>query len=164
MNAQTIDMIPPSPVDLALQSRQLELHKELILWGSVRGIFDPIVNALLALGIEATYSYGSLTVSFAGDKQKFYKVFRLLRLAGFTFDAERPKLGATSWNAFWDHSSRAEGTRVYFNFSSSICRRVKVGTKMVEQDVYETVCADLEVLPAPDEAPAPAAIEQDLQF
>ena len=28
----------------------------------------------------------------------------------------------------------------YLSFSSTLCRRVKVGTKMQEVDVYETVC------------------------
>lgn len=33
--------------------------------------------------------------------------------------------------------------RWYLSFSSSVCRRVKVGTRTVEQDVYETVCDEI---------------------
>jgi hypothetical protein len=33
--------------------------------------------------------------------------------------------------------------RIWLAFSSTVCRRVKIGTKTVEQDVYETVCDEL---------------------
>lgn len=31
---------------------------------------------------------------------------------------------------------------IWYNFSSVQCRRVKIGTRMVEQDVYEVQCAE----------------------
>lgn len=49
-----------------------------------------------------------------------------------------PHVGGDDNNGFgrWD-------LPVYFQFSSTACRRVKVGTQTVEQDVYETVCDEL---------------------
>lgn len=76
-----------------------------------------------------------------GDKTTLEKAFRILRGASLTFNTDRPKKGDSEWCAFFRHPESE--TRLFFQFTSSVCKRVKVGTKMVEQDVFETQCGDI---------------------
>lgn len=50
-----------------------------------------------------------------------------------------PKEGESYYSTWMQHETM---NRFWFSFSNSACERVKVGTKMVEQDVYETRCID----------------------
>ena len=76
-------------------------------------------------------------VAVAGDKHEFAAAIRALRVNGFKTDEEPPAKNEPSWCG---HFERVDGARMYLSFTSKSCRRVKVGTKMVEEDVYETVC------------------------
>lgn len=80
-----------------------------------------------------------ISISFAGDGQKLATVWRVLRQHGYN-TTSHPKKGDTAFNAFWSRDGHAD---LFMMFSSSMCRRVQVGTKMVEQPVYETHCGDL---------------------
>ena len=82
----------------------------------------------------------SLDISLAGDKHEFAMIVRALRTSGFVLDNAMPKAGDASWCAWARHP---DGAVMVCFFSSRVCRRVKVGTKMVEQDVYETVCDEI---------------------
>lgn len=59
-----------------------------------------------------------------------------LRL-GFKPDYE-PKDGETYYSGWMRNGVE----RFWFSFTNNACERVKVGTKWVEQDVYETRCTD----------------------
>lgn len=79
-----------------------------------------------------------IDISFAGDKHVLEGVFGALRKLGYE-PSSRPKdEKMTSFTCWFDK----DGTplRLWLTFSSTVCKRVKVGTKMVEQDVYEIVC------------------------
>jgi hypothetical protein len=97
-----------------------------------------------------------ISLSFSGDGPRLAAVWRVLRRHGFNTSA-RPVKGDTTFHAFWKREGQAE---IFMSFSSSMCRRVQVGTRMVEQPVYETQCgempADLEI-----EAPKNAIVEAD---
>lgn len=103
---------------------------------------------LEALDIDVRFDYqgGSIDVSFAGSGEKLGKVWGLLRRAGYSTDS-RPKAGDSTFSAFW--SAPDDLSRVWLNFSSTVCKRVKVGTKMVEVAVYETVCEELPAIEPP---------------
>lgn len=154
MSAQ-LETLMDDPIEIALAESALHLAKARQKWNSIKGFYRPIVNALVRLGIEPRLS-NQVDVSFAGDAQKLASVVRLLRTSGFTTSAERPKPGDTQWLATYTHPDCEVTTWLYF--TSSVCRRVKVGTRMVEQDIFETRCGDIsavpDALPAPEEVPA----------
>ncbi len=79
----------------------------------------------------------SLNISIYGDKHVLVAAFSELRKLGYN-TANRPKANESTYYSRFD--TEPHSLPVYLNFSSSSCRRVKVGTKMVETPVYETVC------------------------
>jgi hypothetical protein len=98
-------------------------------------------------------------VSLTGDKHKFLQFCRAMRKHGF----EVPKVekGATGFQKLNYIGEGDNALALYFIFSSSVCRRVKVGTKMVEQDVFEVVCDEL--MPYGEQHPAAEPVN-DLPF
>jgi hypothetical protein len=105
-----------------------------------------------------------ITLNFAGDGPKLGKVWGELRRAGYTSDT-RPKKGDTQFSG-WFTKDNYVAIAVYF--TSTLCRRIKVGTKTVEQDIYETICGEDMAVAAPTEAPAlvnnNAVIDSDIPF
>lgn len=144
MNAQ-VETLLDDPIEIELAERALSLAKSRQKWNSIKDFYRPIINALQRLGIEPSFS-NDIDVRFAGDAHKLAAAVRILRTSGFETISERPKPGDVSWTAWYDHPNC--GTRLYLYFTSSVCKRVKTGTKMVEQDVYETQCGDISM---PDE-------------
>jgi hypothetical protein len=153
MNAQ-VEPLLDDPIEIALAEGALELAKKRSKWNAIKDFYRPIVNALHRLGVEPRLS-GDVDIHFSGDAQKLAAVVRILRTAGFATTAERPKAGDTSWCAYFKHPQC--GTDVYMYFTSSVCRRVKVGTKMVEQDIYEVQCGDISSVEPPALTIVPAA-------
>ena len=141
------------PITLAIEKQALEIAERRMNWARIKKQAVPIVNALNDLGIEVTYS-NDIDFSFTGDAHKLAAVVRILRTAGYNTDTDKPKQGDNTWYAFY----RKEGcVRICLYFTSSVCKRVKTGTKMVEVDVYETQCGDI-ADPTADELPAPQAL------
>lgn len=150
MNAQ-VETILEDPIEILLAQSALDLAKRRQKWATVRDFYRPILNALQRVGIEPSLST-DIDLNFAGDAQKLSAVVRILRTNGFSTTAERPKAGSNTWYA--RYSNPEVGLDVWLSFTSSVCKRVKVGTKMVEQDVYEVQCGDISgavdsILPAP---------------
>lgn len=141
MSAQ-LEIISESPIDLQLTQQTLNLTRRRQTWARVRDLYDPIFNALLKMDIEPRLdSEEYFTVMFAGDGDKLTRVVRVLRQGGFEFPKDsRPKPGDTQWYQFFTHP--ACKMNIFLHFTSSVCKRVKVGTKMVEQDIYETHCGN----------------------
>ena len=77
-------------------------------------------------------------LSYAGDKHVLEGIFAALRKMGYQ-PTSRPKEDKmTSFSTFFDNNET--GLRIWISFSSTQCKRVKVGSRFVEQDVYEIVC------------------------
>ncbi|MGH9425202.1 MAG: hypothetical protein ACRD2L_02700 [Terriglobia bacterium] len=82
----------------------------------------------------------SVNLGVTGDKHTLLAAVRRLRANGFSHRDSPPRENAPEWYAYFRH---AAGAKIFFRFTSTSCRRVKVGTKMVEQDVFETVCGEI---------------------
>lgn len=113
------------------------------------GLFVEIEN--LDIDLRFNFDDGCIDMNFAGDGDKFRAAWAALRRARFT-PTSRPEKGASTFYTFFEFSGAGDYPKIWFSFSSTVCRRVKVGTKMVEQDVFETHCDALQELP--DEQPA----------
>lgn len=158
MNAQ-VEAIPESLVEIKLAEAALAIARDRLQWNSCKDFYAPVCNALQRIGAEPYLASGTIYVSMTGDKQKLIQAFRIFRTAGMEFAGDRPKRGDSSWCAAFKHASQS--VYVYFQFSSSVCRRVKIGTKMVEQDVFETQCGDITVDSPPVLTIVPAAPQLD---
>lgn len=78
-----------------------------------------------------------------GDGKLLSNIVRALRTRGWRTAVGhlRPQKGDTTWTATFSKDGTEE--TVYVNFSSTVCRRVLVGSEVREVPVYETVCEDL---------------------
>lgn len=140
---QTVDL---DPVFSKLSDAHGKLTRMANEWSRCKDRYLKFVQEMVLLGCElSTDSDFDIHFRVSGDKQKFLQLVRCHRRYGFK--PEMPAKGATT--AFWRINDRNEQIGMYFSFSSTICHRVKVGTKMVEQDVYETRCESF----VPDEEP-----------
>lgn len=103
--------------------------------------------------------YCSIGLSFSGTGDRFAEVWAELRRHSFEPNY-RPKKGDIEYNG---HFTRPGYAKIHLYFTSTQCKRVKVGTKTVEQDVYETQCGDpLPEVEAAPALPAPSEPETDL--
>lgn len=112
----------------------------------------------IEIRFDATNEYGFL--GFTGDGEKLKTVWGMLRRAGY-HTSQRPAKGDSKFNAFW---YRAGSCDLFMMFSSSVCKRVKVGTKTVEQDVYETQCGELPEIEPADQPAAVVDSADDMPF
>lgn len=102
-----------------------------------RELFESLYSKLVGFCTSISMS-GDMDVRLAGGKAELLEAVRIIRQAGFICSSDRPKAGDTTWTAYW----RKPGVKVavYFSFSSTVCKRVQVGTKMEPMPIYETRC------------------------
>lgn len=142
MSAQ-VEVLMDDPIEMALAESAIALSRKRAKWNAIKAFYRPVINALQLLDIEPTLDMVDVNVHFAGDAHKLAAVVRILRTAGFTTDSPRPKVGDTTWSASYRHPQCS--TPVCLGFASTVCKRVKVGTVKVDQDVYETRCGDSDI-------------------
>lgn len=164
MNAQVTIIEPeqleylPAKTLLRVIERQQKAAKNVKEFKHVIGSFPELFRRLEELDIEPGFGLETdyISLSFAGDGPKLATVWKLLRQHGYK-NSCHPKKGDTTFYAFWQQEGYIQ---FFMSFTSSVCRRVKVGTKTVEQDVYETQCGDfssaIEI-----ESPKNAVVEVD---
>lgn len=160
-------------VDIEMEKKRLELEENTRKWLRSRPKLAPVVNAFEDLATYISVDY-QVNIHISGDKDSLIRSFRILRGAGFKTDSPPPRKGENQWVSTWIAPNCPMS--IYFNFTSTICRRVQTGTKMVEQAVYETVCGEIEVPTLEDEgailtitaedppAAEPAQIDNDIPF
>lgn len=140
----------PTKTLLKLIEARQEVQKKLALWHSTIKRNPGLFQRLEQLDIEPRLNLndGCIDISFTGDPDLLTKVWRELRRAGFKNDTFPTQKGDGTFCTHWHADGQA---RLWMFFSSNVCRRVQVGTKMVEQPVWETQCGDLPELPAQTE-------------
>lgn len=104
-------------------------------------IFDPLMfdleDAIDVITVNLTSS--EIDIHVAGDKKTLNTVFKILRKHGLSPDT-RPGDKNTAFTT-WFRLHDKKATKIWLNFTSTQCQQVQVGTKMIEQPVYKTVCA-----------------------
>lgn len=86
-----------------------------------------------------------MSLSFAGDGPRLGRLWGELRRAGFNCST-RPKKGDTEFSGYFKEEGYAA---IVVHFTSTLCRRIQVGTQTVEQPIYETICGEELELTAP---------------
>jgi hypothetical protein len=109
----------------------------------------PILEKLGELGSEPImYAEDVAYASMYGDVDKMVDAIRALKAAGFE-PAEKPDRKSSSYCTYWRKSECP--VAVLFSFTSSVCRRVKVGTRTETVDVYEIECGGSDIFKAEPE-------------
>jgi len=137
----TVDEI--DPILETLRSEHDKLARKATAWVKARAALLPYVRDMVLLGCDHNYSDRWINFTVAGDKSKFLSLVRLHRRHGFKPDM--PDKDATM--AQWFLSK--DGVDIYVQFTSTVCRRVQVGTTTQQVPVYETKCESF--VPTPTE-------------
>jgi len=161
VDAEQVEYLPAKTL-LRLGERAQAANKNLKAFKQVVSQKPELFRALEDMDIDPTFSLDVeyVTVSFAGDGEKLGKVWGLFRRHGYQTHS-RPKKGDTMFYAFWDCKGH---TQLFMNFSSTLCKRVQVGTEMKEVPVYQTQCGELDLTALPAETSTEVALPDDMPF
>lgn len=169
MNAQITIIEPeqlgylPAKTLLSLVERSQTANKNFNAFKQTVSAVPELFRRFEELDIDVGFCLDNeyINVTFTGDGARLTAVWRAFRTHGYNTEA-RPKKGDTTFYAFWHRDGMS---KLFMHFSSSMCRRVQVGTKMVEQPIYETQCGELPELD--HTASVPAVVEttnEDIPF
>ena len=139
-------MSTETSIDELLDQEQEALEAKREKWNRQRSILLPIIKAFKSLGAAPRFDFrDSLDIALSGDKHLLAGAVRALRTRGFKSDSDPPGKKDSSWSTFFYNGDVWEDDtiKIWLSFSSTVCRRVKVGTKVETVDVYETVCDEL---------------------
>lgn len=156
MNAVSldVDMLSdiPAKAMLALVAKHQETKRYFVQAQKTLQDFPALFLAVEEMDIEPRFDPDLRLISFnfAGDGLKLGKVWGELRRAGFSCSS-RPKKGDTQFSGWFEQDGYAT-ISVYF--TSTMCRRVQVGTQIVQQPIYETICGEDASVAVPAEPPA----------
>lgn len=114
------------------------LTESLREWSERRVLYTPLVEKFEGINAEPQWSSNYLYVPVTGDKAKLAQAIRILRTAGLVSE-NKPKPNQPSFQSFYEDAGKTR--KVYLNFTSSVCKRVQVGTKMEEVPVYQVKCS-----------------------
>ena len=77
-------------------------------------------------------------LSIAGTKETLETIFKIFRNRGYAPSDRPDEDDRVGFSCFWNHPDFE--CRWWLSFTSTVCHRVQVGTKMVEQPIYEVRC------------------------
>jgi len=80
----------------------------------------------------------SLDISVSGDQLVFKGLWGALRKLGYNTNTGPKEEKFSGWSGWFRNPD--QDLPLWITFSSTKCTRKKIGTKMVEQPVYELVC------------------------
>jgi hypothetical protein len=139
-------MTTPSAQDI-LDVRKIRITELFADWQTIVDTHSHMFTELQEVEIEPSFDFNdrSIAIRFAGDQVRLQKVWNILRRAGFKPDkyVEAPTTEFYTW--FDKVVPGSEMTiSIWFSFTSSVCKRVKVGTRTIteEQDIYEVRCGE----------------------
>lgn len=113
-------------------------------WNKHKKTLEPILNALEDMPLITSWD-GDFNLSFAGSRVDIIRVWRALRASGWKLSSNTtpPQANESTWAGFFHHPD-FEFPRIWLRFSSTTCRRVARGTKMVEETIWETLCFEVD--------------------
>lgn len=154
-----VDMLASLPAKslLSFVSKYREVKKYFAQAQKALQDHAPLFLMLEEMDIDLRFDpdYYSIGVNFSGDGPRLGKVWGELRRHGYTCDT-RPKKGDTSFSGSFHQEGYA---RISVYFTSTMCRRVQVGTQTVEQPIYETICGEDPSIAAEDGRPALSVVD-----
>jgi hypothetical protein len=136
----------PAKTMLKLVEQRQKATKHMTLFQAAVKQHAALFRYLEESDIDVDFSLrdGDINISFTGDGARLGQVWAELRRNGYTPNS-RPTKGQTTFCTFW---SKEDYAKFWMTFTSSVCRRVQVGTTTVEQPIYEVQCGELPELEA----------------
>lgn len=118
------------------------VRKHLNQWNDTLRDFPDLFDELEIQEIEPRFNNndGCVDVSINGDANKLRAIWKQLRAAGYVPSSRPGPDDKASFSCFWEPGDKATYAPVWLNFHSTVCKTVQVGTKMVEQPIYEIQC------------------------
>lgn len=89
--------------------------------------------------VHASCDSYNVSIRVAGGPNELKEVFRAFRKLGYE-PSDRPGIKPESSFSTYFRKDDRDSTEFYLSFTSTFCRRVKIGVKMQEVAVYEVVC------------------------
>lgn len=86
--------------------------------------------------------YSNLSINAAGDGSLLTLIVRILRTSGWETGAKAPAKNDPEWYAGF-HKPEAKDRTIHLYFTSKVCRKVQVGSRLEEVPVYEIQCGDI---------------------
>ena len=102
-----------------------------------------MMTALEVLGtklINVRLNTSDIDVSVCGDKLALNAVWGIFRKLGYIADSN-PNENEPTFTT-WFEPEDDNQVKFWLSFSSTVCKRVKVGTETVERDLYAVQCDD----------------------
>jgi hypothetical protein len=136
----------PTQALLKLIEAKQQAQKRIAKWRFTINSHPGLFRRLQELEIEPrlNLSDGQIEITFTGDGPKLSQVWGELRRQGFKNDSF-PRKGMAQFATYFRAPDQRE-SMIWLYFSSTVCRQVQVGTRMVEQPIYETQCGELPAL------------------
>src|SRR5580700_1151796 len=140
-----INILDDSPAKILLrllEAKQLA-QRRLKAWQATVNCFPGLFSKLEEFGLEPSFNLndGGIDLNIAGSPEMLTKVWRELRRAGFKNDSFPSDRKDGTFSTYWRADD--EYARIWMYFASTLCRRIQVGTKMIEQPIYETQCGEM---------------------
>lgn len=161
LDVDTLEYLPARTI-LKLVEHSQKVSKALKEFKRTVNEMSPLFRSLEEMDIDLQFNPdgGYIALCFTGDGERLAAVWKELRRNDYKNDC-RPKKGDTTFCAFWYREGYAN---LFMNFSSSMCKRVQVGTKMVETPIYETQCGELPELEVEPKSSAVVEINDSIPF
>jgi len=102
----------------------------------VSALLDDLENSNIKI-VNLSGSYSCFELSFTGNREDYVKFLRICGEHGIRRH-KLPESGEKLSSVYG--FMEGDDLKLYVSFSSTVCEWVKVGTKMIEQDVYDVVC------------------------
>lgn len=115
-----------------------QFEKKLALLEANQLLIDGVVSDCQSIEFTNFELTDTLDICFTGKAADLTCIWKALRKRGFKPDSNVEEGRKVSFHTFW----RSEDTPlvIWLYFTSKECKIVQIGTKMVEQAVYEVQC------------------------
>lgn len=113
--------------------------ERLARWEEIADKCEHLLRGFELLGASIDF-YSALRISITGNKDTLIDSFRVFRLNGYNTNDQRPTdKPMSSWEGIW---RKKDFPDIFFNFSSNVCKLVKVGEKEETRKVpiYDIQC------------------------
>jgi hypothetical protein len=130
-----------------LNDIKTEIRKAKQSWKQQRRLFKEhetditeLINELdLSTASSARMDCDTEDINFyvSGKTDVIKEIFRAFRKLGYEPSSRPEAKPQSSFTCYFHQDGKPT---FYLSFASTLCKRVKVGTKMQEVDIYETVC------------------------
>ncbi len=132
------ELLSEIKADIRKAKREWKQQRE--LFKEYEADIREIVNEIdLSKASSARMSCDTEDVNFyvSGNTEVLKEVFRTFRKLRYEPSSRPEAKPQTNFSCYFHQDGKPT---FYLSFSSTLCKRVKVGTKMQEVDIYETVC------------------------